>query len=116
MTSSHPMIPIEGRCPVCVSPFGAAALYTCSVCETRLHTECAEYLGGCARFACTEAATPRKRLTQYLEAYSLESVHLYGWASQCFLLLLLCGGRGIFFWLVASVGLLSDSVRRRDQL
>jgi hypothetical protein len=71
MTSDRPPSDagsLSGRCPLCRDPLDATPIVTCDVCETALHAACREYLGGCARFACTAAATPRGRLVEYLAA------------------------------------------------
>jgi hypothetical protein len=66
----------SNRCPVCRDPL-AEPIQSCPTCETPLHLECAQYIGGCARFACAEAATARKRLGELLRLG--RRVDWYGW-------------------------------------
>jgi hypothetical protein len=57
---------VAGRCPVCGEALGDLPLHRCASCETAVHAACAEFLGGCARYACVEAATTRGRVQRYL--------------------------------------------------
>lgn len=59
-------------CPVCGGDLSRGEVSPCAACETPMHSDCREFIGGCARFACEDAASPRGRLMQYLEA-QLES-------------------------------------------
>lgn len=45
----------SGTCPVCCERLGAETL-CCRHCETGLHPDCWEYLGGCATYACPGVA------------------------------------------------------------
>lgn len=46
-----------GRCLVCATGIEKGqVLRTCPSCDTALHGECYEYLGGCARFGCAARA------------------------------------------------------------
>ena len=45
-----------GRCLVCATGIEKGQVQrACATCDTALHAECYEYLGGCARFGCAEA-------------------------------------------------------------
>lgn len=66
------------RCPVCAAPLDDQGLWTCRVCETPHHTECHEYVGGCSRFACSEAATPRRRLAELLRLVTNQEMLEHG--------------------------------------
>jgi hypothetical protein len=55
------------RCPVCADPLESRPTRSCPTCDTPLHRECGEYIGGCARFACEEAATTHKRVARFLD-------------------------------------------------
>lgn len=57
---------VPGRCPVCAEALADKPLRRCATCETAAHEACAEFLGGCARYACAEAATPRGRVQRYV--------------------------------------------------
>lgn len=54
------------RCPVCADELSLRAQQSCPTCETPVHADCREYIGGCARFACPEAATPRGRVLEFV--------------------------------------------------
>lgn len=95
-------LPGGARCPVCAQLLGIKPTRTCAVCETPVHAECADYIGGCARFACPEAATVRKRAVDYLRAdYAAEE-----WTGHGLPSLGLCASvvAGRFDWLV-TIGL-----------
>ncbi|MBI4860547.1 MAG: hypothetical protein HY815_09835 [Candidatus Riflebacteria bacterium] len=56
------------RCPVCHDALASRSTRTCPACETAIHEDCGDYIGGCARFACELAATPRTRIVELLRA------------------------------------------------
>lgn len=60
------MTPEILRCPVCSESLDRRPVRTCTVCETPFHRECGDYIGGCPRFACEEAANPRRRVAELL--------------------------------------------------
>jgi hypothetical protein len=66
-------------CPVCRDPLGDSGVAVCPTCETPVHAACQEYAGGCVRFACVEASTPRQRLATCLE--SRATVAMAWWTS-----------------------------------
>jgi len=68
MPASKDSVPSVSTCLVCRLPLAGRPVTTCPSCETVLHSDCAQYLGGCARFACVEAATPRGRVVKFLQA------------------------------------------------
>jgi hypothetical protein len=55
------------KCPVCSNPLAALPTRTCPECETPVHIECGDLVGGCPRFACPEAATAGRRVAEYLK-------------------------------------------------
>jgi hypothetical protein len=61
-------------CPFCRCELEPAQAIICTECETPLHRECHAELGGCARFACVEAATPRRRLQKWFGAVARADV------------------------------------------
>jgi hypothetical protein len=80
-------------CLVCRKPLSELPTVTCQSCETAIHTECHEYLGGCGRFACVEAASPRMRVVKYLDSrireWSIRRVGglaymVTGWLRVCY--------------------------------
>jgi hypothetical protein len=60
-------LPHAVPCPVCRGPL-VWPVWTCGACETGHHTACSEEIGGCARYACSEAASPERRLGLYLRS------------------------------------------------
>jgi len=66
-SSSTASLTTAASCPVCSEKLSIRPIRICPLCETAVHEECGDYIGGCARFACEEAATPKKRLVEYLE-------------------------------------------------
>lgn len=79
------------RCPVCSDELSLRTQQSCPTCETPIHSDCREYIGGCARFACPEAATPRGRVLEFvtvcldqqlLSARAL-TMCLAAWAAIC---------------------------------
>jgi hypothetical protein len=64
--ADRPEVSSSQPCPVCRDPIDGGDVFTCGQCETTLHTNCKDYIGGCARYACVDAATPRHRLAEYL--------------------------------------------------
>jgi len=51
--------------------------WACPSCETPMHPSCAEYVGGCIRFACPQAASPRRRVITVLEDSG--QIAAWGW-------------------------------------
>lgn len=85
------------RCPVCSEPLDQRPLWTSRTCETPQHQECAQYIGGCSRFACPEAATPRRRVAEVLRLItSDEVIEHFG---RCASFLFLCIPFFMVFWL-----------------
>ena len=54
---------LSGKCLVCGEQL-VGAITSCSACATPSHKGCAEYLGGCAVYACTEVAKPVQEALQ----------------------------------------------------
>jgi hypothetical protein len=87
-----------GRCPVCGDPLGDGALSRCAECDTAVHAACGVFLGGCARYACPEAASSRRRMRRYLferirhdlaiEAFAVVLFGLSAWILHSWIVLL----------------------------
>lgn len=67
-------VELGGLCPLCRGTPDPRESWSCAVCETVLCLACKEFAGGCVRFACSAAATPETRLTEYLRERSKENL------------------------------------------
>lgn len=82
------------RCPVCREGLAMRPTATCATCETAVHEDCREFIGGCARFACPGAAGTRRRLVEYLRASSRAEMARYAVASTVLAAFLVAAGLG----------------------
>lgn len=96
------------KCPVCGSALASLPTEVCVRCETPVHVQCARFVGGCARFACEAAATPRKRVVDYLKTMrrvsALRTIGVLGWSLPLLMLLVVPGRNGdLLYYLVLAI-------------